>query len=132
MSATVEQRRAESERRGLRYTSADGVPDWELPEPKARLWLLSQGDRGAGLAVVFDDDVQRWRRAGVTIVGQLTASSQQSRVVEYPEFRCVDPANVIGSTGNSVFVPRSGPYGSTWMLWRNDSEAPRWYEEGAA
>lgn len=132
MSATVEERRAESERRGLRWTSADGVPDWELPERNARLWLLSQSDRGAGLTVVFDDELQRWRRAGVTVVGLPAASRREPRPVEYPEFRCVDPANVIGSTGDSVFVSRSGPYGSTWMLWRNDSEAPRWYDAGAA
>lgn len=47
----------------LDFTNPNGVPDRSITEREARLWLLSQAERAAGMQVVFDTTVDRWRRS---------------------------------------------------------------------
>lgn len=44
------------------YTNPNGVPDCDITEREARLWLLSQGERAGSGSVVYDNNIERWRR----------------------------------------------------------------------
>lgn len=47
------------------YTDPCGhVPDSDLSEKMARLWLLSQSERSQKMKVEYDTTTERWERAG--------------------------------------------------------------------
>ena len=118
-----------AEERRLAYASPNGVPDWDLSEAEARLWLLSSAERAMGQSVSFDSDSQRWRRAGVQpVAGRLVAKRANPLVIEQSARSCADPTSMRRGDGSPLFSVKEGRYGVTWALHRPDldGESP-WY-----
>lgn len=47
------------------YTNPNGVPDAQISETEAAMWLLSKTERRAGVKVILDPETERWRPKGV-------------------------------------------------------------------
>lgn len=66
------------------YTNPNGIPDYLITEKEARLWLLSQSERAAGLQVEFDRETMRWQRAGAAALPAQTKLCDVCRKIFTP------------------------------------------------